>query len=70
MNRDLSYDALMEKADSPYTLVIAAARRARNIKDGSKAFVVSESNKPVSIALEEIIEGKVTYLRKNKKSIK
>lgn len=31
-----SIDQLMEKADSPYTLVILAARRARQLNMGEK----------------------------------
>lgn len=70
MNKDLSYDALMERADSPYTLVIAAARRARKIQEGAQAMVDTSSTKPVSIAFEEIMEGKLTYLRRKMKGIK
>lgn len=70
MNKGLSYDALMERADSPYTLVIAAARRARKIQEGEKSLIETKSTKPVSIAFEEIMDGKLSYLRKNKKSIK
>jgi len=58
-----SIDSLLKKADSRYTLVIAAAKRARQLMDGAPKLVDSKSNKPVTIALEEIDEGKVKYER-------
>lgn len=59
----ISIDKLLEKVDSKYTLVVAAAKRARSIMDGEEPLVTYESNKPVSIALKEIQEGKITYRR-------
>ncbi len=50
-----------KKIDSKYTLVIATAKRAREIfsrKDN--VFVECKSDKPVSIAVNEIAENKVT----------
>jgi DNA-directed RNA polymerase subunit omega len=63
-------DDLMDKVDSKFHLVHLAARRAREINDyyqqlgeglGQQVppLVVTESNKPLSIALEEIAEGKI-----------
>ena len=69
-------DQLLERVDSKYTLVVLAARRAREINsyysqlgEGRGEFVppLVESgglrNKPLSIALEEVAEDKVTYKR-------
>ena len=69
-------DTLLERVDSKYTLVILAARRAREINsyysqlgEGRAEFVppLVETgglrNKPLSIAMEEIAEDKVTYER-------
>ena len=69
-------DQLLERVDSKYTLVVLAARRAREINsyysqlgEGRGEFVppLVESgglrNKPLSIAMEEIAEDKVTYER-------
>jgi DNA-directed RNA polymerase subunit omega len=68
-------DALLEHVDSRYTLVILAARRAREINsyysqlgEGRGEFVPplvegSIDSKPLAIALEEIAEGKVVYER-------
>lgn len=54
-------DDLLKKVDSKYTLVTLAAKRAREITDGDEPLVHVETNKPVSIALEEINQGKITY---------
>jgi DNA-directed RNA polymerase subunit omega len=69
-------DALLEKVDSKYTLVILSAKRAREINsyynqlgEGRGDFIppLVETgglrNKPLSIAMEEIAEDKVTYER-------
>lgn len=59
--RQPSIDVLMGKFDSKYALVVAAAKRARQITDGAEVKLKDEKNagnKPVSIALNEIGEGK------------
>ncbi len=69
-------DQLLERVDSKYSLVVLAARRAREINsyysqlgEGRGEFVppLVESgglrNKPLSIAMEEIAQDKVTYTR-------
>lgn len=66
-----SHDELMDKVDSPYTLVILAARRARQLNIGGTEIMEDyKSEKPVSKSLEEISKGKITYRKKNVKSIK
>jgi DNA-directed RNA polymerase subunit omega len=57
---DPSIDYLAEKVGSKYGLVIMAAKRARQLVDHAPALVETKSNKPVSIALEEIAQGLVT----------
>lgn len=53
---------LLEKVDSRYTLVVAAAKRARQIIDGDEVRISNPySKKPVSIATQEIFEGEVVY---------
>lgn len=52
---------LLNKVDSRYTLVVATAKRARQLIDGEEKLTSSKSNKPVSIATQEIYEDKVTY---------
>ena len=58
-----SIDTLVTKVDSKYTLVVLAAKRAREIMDGSTSLVDSKSNKQVTLALEEIAQDKITYER-------
>lgn len=58
-----SLDLLVEKVDSKYTLVVLAAKRAREIMDGQQPLAESKSNKPVTVALEEVAQGKITYER-------
>jgi DNA-directed RNA polymerase subunit omega len=53
----------MTKVDSKYTLVIAAAKRARALNENAQPLVNTTSVKSVSIALEEINTGKITYER-------
>ena len=49
---------------SRYTVVIAASKRARQLIDGDESMAEEkvDSNKPVSIAVEEIREGKITVV--------
>lgn len=58
-----SLDVLLSRVDSKYTLVVAAAKRGRQLMEGRPKLVDSRSNKPVTIALEEIAAGKIYYER-------
>jgi len=58
-----SLDVLVKKVDSKYTLVVLAAKRAREILNGTTPLVDSKSNKQVTIALEEIASDKISYER-------
>ncbi|MCX7773917.1 MAG: DNA-directed RNA polymerase subunit omega [Clostridia bacterium] len=53
--------SLLNKVDSRYTLVIAAAKRARLLTNGAKKLTTHNSAKDVTIAIHEIDEGKITY---------
>ena len=56
--------SLLEKVDnSRYTLVILAARRARQVVDGRESLTKVVSNSPVTVAINEINEESVTYSR-------
>lgn len=48
--------------NSRYSIVIATAKRARQIIDGSAPLVTPKCNKPLSIAVDEIYNGKVKIL--------
>lgn len=54
-------EGLLKKVDSKYTLVLAAAKRGRQLMEGHPKLVDTRSHKPVTIALQEIYEGKVTW---------
>ncbi len=47
---------------SRYSIVIAAAKRARQIIGGSEPEILDAGKKPLSIAVEELYEGKVKIL--------
>ena len=57
-----SLDVLMQKVDSKYTLVVAAAKRARMITEDQPAGG-PKGQKPVTQALNEIADGRVKYTR-------
>lgn len=52
-----------EMAGDKYTLVIMTAKRARQLTANSARRTDFDSNKNVTIAVNEIYEGKVTYER-------
>ncbi len=55
-------DDLLKHADNKYTLVIVAAKRARQIlEEGQKND--ERSIQAVTIALEEVVNGKTKYQR-------
>ena len=57
-----SVNDLVKKVGSKYTLVILAAKRARELNVGGIPTIDTESNeKSVSIATREIMEGKIHY---------
>jgi len=58
-----SINEIRKKADSRYTLVVLAAKRARDIIDGKPKLTTDEVEKPVSIAAHEIVEDLITYRR-------
>lgn len=63
-----SIDELSQKVDSRYSLVVAASMRGRELVSGNAPMVESKDRegkerKPVSIAVEEINRGLLTYRR-------
>ena len=57
-----SIDSLVKKVDNKYSLVTLAAMRARELNNGAAPLVEgAEGKKTVSIALQEIDDGKITY---------
>lgn len=50
-----SVDDLLDKVESKYSLVVAASRRARVLRDGTRSRLEQpKSRKHVGVALEEI----------------
>jgi DNA-directed RNA polymerase subunit omega len=56
-------DELLEKVDNRYTLVVETAKRARQLVDGAPKLSKASVDKPVTIAIREIYEGKIKYER-------
>jgi len=55
-----SADTIEQMVGSRYSLVVIAAKRAKQIKEGSPVLIETASTNPLTIALEEIAAGKVT----------
>ncbi len=49
--------------DSNYRKVLVAARRARQLQNGSQALVPTRSSKACRIAQDEIEAGKIAYVK-------
>lgn len=58
-----SLDELIRRVDSRYSLVIAAAKRARQILEENSGNDEEQTEKAVSMALREIDAGKITIER-------
>ena len=56
--------------DSNYRKVLVAARRARQLQNGSQALVPSQSNKACRIAQDQIAAGKIAYVRTEQPVVK
>lgn len=55
----ISTTKLAEEMGSSYILALTAAKRAKQLKEGAPQLVESESNQSITIALEEIHQGKI-----------
>lgn len=56
-------EKLVDKVDSKYTLVVLAAKRAREIMSGDVPLVEVKSNKAVTVALAEIAQAQISFER-------
>ena len=56
---------LLEKADCRYILVVEVSKRARQLVDGIPPLIDAKDkeNMPVSIAVDEVNRGLITYER-------
>lgn len=55
---------LEDKFDSSFRYVLVAARRARQLQNGSRPLVPSHSTKACRVAQDEIAAGKVKFVQK------
>ncbi len=56
---ELTTEKLLEKAENRFVLAIAAAKRARQLKDGAVPLVERGDKTDLTVALEEIMAGKI-----------
>ena len=54
---------LLSKVDCRYTLAVEASKRARELIGGSLPLIDTKDNNPLTIAIEEINRGLITYSR-------
>lgn len=58
-----SFDELNEVYNSRYALVMMTAERARKIVDGSEPLIETKDKNPITISLEEIMDGKIDIVK-------
>jgi DNA-directed RNA polymerase subunit omega len=54
-------DVTVDRVNNRYSLVVLAAKRAKQLKEGAPPLIETTSTNMLTIALEEIASGKVTY---------
>ncbi|WP_040211633.1 DNA-directed RNA polymerase subunit omega [Clostridium polynesiense] len=52
---------LLDKVDNRYSLVIVTSKRARQIIDGEDKLADIKSNKALTIAINEVNQGCISY---------
>lgn len=57
--------SIEQEFDSNFRYVMVAARRARQLQNGSQPLVDSRSRKACKVAQDEIAAGKVGYVKAN-----
>lgn len=56
-----SIRSLLQKVDNKYSLVVVAAKMARQLVDGKEPYIDINSNNPVTIATSEIDAGLIEF---------
>lgn len=59
----LPLEKLLEKTHDPFHLVTVAARRTRQLNGGAPKLTDVKAAKNATIALNEIMEGKITFIQ-------
>ena len=54
---------LLQKAGCRYTLVVEVSKRARQLVGGAQPLIDTKETKPVSIAIDEVNRGLISYER-------
>ncbi len=57
-------DELLQKTPSAYTLVVATAKRTRELVEGKQPLIDPKDRKPLAIAIEEVNRGLITAHRR------
>lgn len=52
---------LLEKVDNRYSLVVVTSKRARQLIDGEKPLVETDSTKPLTMAINEVHSDAITF---------
>ncbi len=55
-----SLETLLSRVDSKFSLISMVSKRVRQLNSGWESLVESKNLKPVTVALEEIAEGKIS----------
>lgn len=56
---DSFIEELVQQLGSSYDVVVVASKRAKQLRDGARPLVETETNNPLTIAFHEIAEGKI-----------
>lgn len=60
-----SFDELRKISESRYEVIMIVSKRARRLVEKSKPLVKSKNFKPVTIAIDELMAGKVQFSNKD-----
>ena len=66
MSSAYKLEKLLEGKGNRYRLTVIASRRARELNAGAPVLIESEARKITSLALEEVLKGKIKYERRVK----
>lgn len=69
MLNDPPLEELLKHIKNRYQVVIVAAKRARQLNKGGRPLIEVDSKKGISIALQEISRGMITYRRQEEESV-
>jgi DNA-directed RNA polymerase subunit omega len=61
MTTQVQIEDLLKRCGSVYRAVLLAAKRAKELASGAPPLVETPARKATSVALEEILQGKVLY---------